>query len=335
MKAPSFSRRGFLGASSALLGAALLPRPMRAAPVGRAMIAISLDLEMVRNFPHWEDTRWDYEKGNLDEAMKRYAVEAARRVKAHGGRVHFFLVGKALEQENVDWLTGLLEEGHLIGNHTYDHVNVMAEKPVDTQFHFRRAPWLIEGKSAAEIIRENIRLASAAIQSRLHVAPAGFRTPGGFRNGLVDRPDLQKMLLDLGFTWISSKYPGHPVGKPGEDPTDEVFQGILAAQKEAQPFVYPSGLIEVPMSPTSDVGAFRNGRWKLEHFLQSIRLGVEWAIEHGAVFDLLSHPACLSAMDPEFRAVELICELVARAGDRARFATLDEIAAAKSQTPKP
>ena len=32
------------------------------------MIAITMDLEMARNFPHWEDTHWDYEKGNLDEA---------------------------------------------------------------------------------------------------------------------------------------------------------------------------------------------------------------------------------------------------------------------------
>ncbi|MFM9062380.1 MAG: hypothetical protein ACKOOI_05015, partial [Pirellula sp.] len=38
-----------------------------------ARIAITLDLEMSRNFPMWENTHWDYEKGNLDEATKRYA----------------------------------------------------------------------------------------------------------------------------------------------------------------------------------------------------------------------------------------------------------------------
>ena len=45
---------------------------------------------MARNFPTWETTRWDYEKGNLNDETKRYAVEAARRVKAHGGVIHFF-----------------------------------------------------------------------------------------------------------------------------------------------------------------------------------------------------------------------------------------------------
>src|SRR5262245_61225872 len=51
----------------------------------QALIAITLDLEMARNFPKWEDTHWDYEKGNLNDEAKRYAVEAAQRVKARGG----------------------------------------------------------------------------------------------------------------------------------------------------------------------------------------------------------------------------------------------------------
>ena len=31
----------------------------------------------------------------------------------------------------------------------------------------------------------------------------------------------------------------------------------MQAQQQAQPFVYPTGLIEVPMSPISDVNALR------------------------------------------------------------------------------
>ena len=94
-----------------------------------ALIAITLDLEMSRNFPTRETTHWDYEKGNLNAETKAYAVEAARRVKARGGMLHFFAVGRVLEQENVDWLKELAAAGHPIGNHTYDHVNVTATKP--------------------------------------------------------------------------------------------------------------------------------------------------------------------------------------------------------------
>ena len=69
-----------------------------------ALVAITLDLEMSRNFPTWETTHWDFEKGNLNDETKKYAAEAARRVKERGGRVHFFALGRTLEQENVDWL---------------------------------------------------------------------------------------------------------------------------------------------------------------------------------------------------------------------------------------
>src|SRR5438876_3337149 len=336
----TLSRRQFLAAStlagSGLLaanGLAATEAPQRTGPDKRkALIAITLDLEMARNFPHWEDTHWDYEKGNLNADAKNYALEAARRVKAHGGVIHFFAVGQVFEQENVDWMKELHQNGHPIGNHTYDHVFVLATKPEDIQYRFKRAPWLIEGKIPAQVIRENIQLCTKAMRTRLGFNPAGFRTPGGFLDGLNGRADVQQMLLDLGFKWVSCKYPAHPYGKPGEAATKEVLEGIVAAQTASQPFVYPSGLIDVPMNPISDIGAFRNARWKLDDFLRAIRLGVEWAIEHRAVFDLLCHPSVLYPNDPEFRVVELVCDLVKQAGDRATLVNLDTIASHNAVT---
>ena len=321
------SRRKFV--ATAALGIASLTLPAAApqdSSARRALIAVTFDLEMARNFPRWEDTHWDYEKGNLNEETKRYAVEAGRRVKAHGGVIHYFVVGRVFEQENVDWLKRLVEDGHPVGNHTYDHVNLKATKPEETQFRFQRAPWLVADKSVERVIRENIELCSAAMKQRLGIAPAGFRTPGGFQNGLHDVPSVQRLLLDLGFKWVSATYPVHPNTQPGEVPANEVFDGIVRAQAAAQPFAYPSGLIDVPMSPISDVGAFRNGRWKLEHFLEALRRAVAWAVEHGVCFDLLAHPAVLYPMDPEFRVIELVCELVKRAGARARLVSLEELA---------
>jgi len=311
-----------LGSRSILAEQPTSPSSNRA----QALVAITLDLEMARNFPQWEDTHWDYEKGNLNADAKNYALEAARRVKAHGGVIHFFAVGQVFEQENVDWMKELHQNGHPIGNHTYDHVFVLATKPEDIQYRFKRAPWLIEGKTPAQVIRENIQLCTEAMRTRLGFKPAGFRTPGGFVDGLNGRTDVQQMLLDLGFKWVSCKYPAHPYGNPGEAATTEVLEGIVAAQATAQPFVYPTGLIDVPMSPISDIGAFRNARWKLDDFLRAIRLGVEWAIEHRAVFDLLCHPSVLYPNDPQFRVIQLVCDLVKQAGDRATLVNLDTIA---------
>jgi hypothetical protein len=134
------------------------------------------------------------------------------------------------------------------------------------------------------------------------------------------------MLQNLGFTWVSSLYPEHAVGPARQEPTMDDVQSIVNAQRNAQPFLYPTGLIEIPMSPISDIGAFRTGRWRLDWFLNVIRQSLAWCIENRAVFDFLCHPSCMYVVDPQFRAIELICDMVRRAGDRAELATLDRIA---------
>src|SRR5262249_49091510 len=116
-------RRAFLAsAAGGVLLAAAPPRRRK------AQVAITFDLEMSRNFPTWEQTHWDYEKGNLDAPTRRYTTEAARRVRRAGGVLHCFVVGRVLEQADVDWLRDLALAGHPLGNHTYDHVNVKATR---------------------------------------------------------------------------------------------------------------------------------------------------------------------------------------------------------------
>jgi hypothetical protein len=135
------------------------------------------------------------------------------------------------------------------------------------------------------------------------------------------------MLLDLGFTWVSSYYPAHDNTAPEVEPTESIFQSLIAATTKAQPFVYPTGLVEIPMSPISDIGAFRNGQWKLEWFLEAVRRVVVWTIDNKATFDFLAHPSCLGVVDPEFKTIDLICDLVHAAGDAAEILDLDQIAA--------
>ncbi|WP_203329029.1 polysaccharide deacetylase family protein [Candidatus Laterigemmans baculatus] len=335
MKSSGCSRRAWLrgaalcGAATGWggLGAERLAAAKGTADGGKARISITFDLEMSRNFPRWEMTHWDYEKGNLDAATKRYAVEAGRRVKRRGGRIHYFCVGRVLEQPDVGWLKELAREGHPVGNHTYDHVNVLAQKPEEVQFRFQRAPWLIAGRTAEELIRDNIRLTTLALQQRAGIDNCGFRTPGGFAHGLAGREDVQRMLLGAGFTWVSSQYPPHANTQPRQEPSEAVLASIVDAQRLAQPFVYPeTGLVEIPMSPISDIGAFRTGRWQLEWFLEAVGRSVDWAIREQKVFDFLAHPSCLGVVDPEFRTLDLICDRVEAAGDAAELVDLDRIA---------
>jgi peptidoglycan/xylan/chitin deacetylase (PgdA/CDA1 family) len=321
------NRRDWLKTSAIASTTALLATQQSSAADQRpAQIAITLDLEMSRNFPDWQTTHWDYEKGNLNDETKRYSVEAARRVKASGGHIHFFAVGRVCEQADVSWLKTIAEQGHPIGNHTYDHVNVLAQRPQDLQFRFQRAPWLLRGQSVAEAIRENIQLTTIALKDRIGIAPQGFRTPGGFTDGLRSSREVRAMLKDLGYNWVSSLYPAHPNTAPRQQPSTQLLQDIVAAQEQAQPFRYDDGMVEIPMSPISDIGAFRTGRWDLAWFLQAVEQGVRWALEKRAVFDFLGHPSCLYVVDPQFQTIDLICRLVREAGDRAQLVSLDSIA---------
>ena len=110
------TRRAFLASTlSTGLTMAGAGGPVALAPAAnKALIAVTLDLEMSRHYSTRDQMHWDYEKGNLDDATKRYAVEAARRVKAKDGVIHFFAVGQTMEQEDVGWLKEIVAQGPII-----------------------------------------------------------------------------------------------------------------------------------------------------------------------------------------------------------------------------
>jgi hypothetical protein len=83
----------------------------------------------------------------------------------------------------------------------------------------------------------------------------------------------------------------------------------------------------VPMSPISDVHAFRSLFWKRDWFLKAIESAVERVIAERATFDLLVHPSCLVVEDPHFETFNLICDLVERSQGRAEIVGLDALAA--------
>ncbi|HUQ90161.1 MAG TPA: polysaccharide deacetylase family protein [Bryobacteraceae bacterium] len=311
---------------------ALAAAPALAAPK-TALVSITFDCEMSAHYPTWEQTEWNYRKGDLDDASKAYAVAVARRVAAAGGRMHFFVVGRVFEHPEVKWLQEIHQLGHAIGNHTYDHVNVTATEIVQLQHRFQRAPWLVAGKSPAQLIDDNIRLCTLAMKERLGIAPNGFRTPGGFPNGLADRPDLQNLLLSHGYKWISSKYPRHTL-KPGTAaPQSGEIEAIVEQQEAAQPFRYPSGMLEIPMSPPSDVVTMRTGRWPRADFRRAVKASLAWCIERGKVWDFLSHPSAIGVADPKFEIIDMIIDTVRQAGPRARLVALDTVAEAFENSP--
>jgi len=328
---PHLNRREFLRVATVGAAAIQIPSGLAAAREprrsGRATIALTLNLEMSRHFPIWGQTHWDFEKGNLDEPNKRYAVEAGRFVKERGARMTYFVIGHTLEQENVEWLEEIHREGHLLANHTYDHVLLNADSPEKLQFKFRRAPWLVEGRKPLEVVEENIRLANSALRHRLGLAKVrGFRASEEYTTGLETMPEVQAMLKRLGFDWVGTKFARVASGPAGSRPDAKLFEAIKASQALTQPFIYPSGLVEIPKGAVGDVGAFRTSLWGLGDYLESVRSGVEWAIENGGFYGFAAHSSVLAMRDPEFKVYQLIFDLAKQAGDRVDFLTMDQVA---------
>ena len=156
---------------------------------------------MSRNFPTWEDTHWDYEKGNLNDATKKYAVEACRRVKAAGGCGPLLRRRPRCSSRRTSAGSRTSRRPATRSATTPTTTSTCwRRRPEDIQFRFRRSPWLIEGSTPEQVIVENIRLTTAALKTRIGVDPAGFRTPGGFADGLADRAGRA---ADGSATWAS------------------------------------------------------------------------------------------------------------------------------------
>ena len=111
------SRRQFVTAAIAgtVAGTCPLLRAEETPATRPAQIAITLDLEMSRHYPRREIMEWDFQKGNLDDATKAYAVKAARIAKELGGLIHFFCVGRVLAQWPIHATRGGCRIGRSFG----------------------------------------------------------------------------------------------------------------------------------------------------------------------------------------------------------------------------
>ncbi len=60
-----------------------------------SLVSIALDCEMSAHYPTWDQTEWNYKKGDLDEHSKEYAVGARPgALRRLSGKMHFFIVGR-------------------------------------------------------------------------------------------------------------------------------------------------------------------------------------------------------------------------------------------------
>jgi peptidoglycan/xylan/chitin deacetylase (PgdA/CDA1 family) len=292
------------------------------------MVSITYDVEMNTNFPDWLSV-WDDRKGKLDDATQAYILKLLDIVRPYGAKLQFYILGSSLESANVGFLDRIIAEGHSVGNHTYHHVNIRAQTVSELQTVYAEQPWRAGDRSPFQIIEDEIVQTGDALAIRYGKRPVGFRAPGGFEIGLNGALEIQTLLKDLGFPYVSTLYR-----------TEQLYPAPSAAERRAlieenvrslQPFRYPNGLLELPMMGISDIDAFRVRHLSLSEWLDSAKAALCVARAEGLVLSLIMHPSVLAVRDPDGETLKLVLREIYGSGEDPGFAinlirTNDEIA---------
>lgn len=292
--------------------------------MSRFALSLTLDVEQCSNFPYWSSV-WDHRKGAIEPDTRRYIEKLAGIAAAARLRFQWFALGISLEDPDVSYLRSLVAAGHPVGNHTYRHVNVKAQTREQLQVTYRNDPAL--GRPFAtplEAVRHEIRRTAEAMRERLGAGPQGFRTPGGFGNGLADVPAVQALLREEGYAYASSHYL-YPVSARPRPSWEELVGALCWSIEHLQPYRYPNGLPEIPMMGISDIWAFRVLDLEREQWIRLLEAGVDHAAERGLTFSILMHPHVLACRDPHAATIQRLLERAAARGGR--IVTNDELAA--------
>ena len=95
-------------------------------------------------------------------------------LKERGVKATFFLIGKNIETgENAKIVKREQEEGHLIGNHTYNHVEITKMDDKGAYQELKRTNEIIEGITgeAVEYMRPPFGLWQKSLEKKIHVLP--------------------------------------------------------------------------------------------------------------------------------------------------------------------
>ncbi len=293
-------------------------------------VQLSFDLEMCTNFPYWSSF-WNYRKGAIDAGTKDYVRKINDTCRKYGAKAHYFLVGSLFEDPDVSYLEETVAGGHAVGNHTYTHIRLKATETAQLAGIHDAYPWLAGRRTALEVIRDEIAATTAAMRSRLGVAPKGLRSPGGFTNGLQDAPAVQALLQDEGFWWVSTHYNDTIQRSAALDrvcPLDQdlLVQAFTDSETALQPYRYRSGLIEIPLAGITDVVAWRSYRPGLRTWLDTLVAAVDHAYDNGLILLLTSHPAVLASIDPHCQIVDTVLNHATKKDARVWLPDLEEVA---------
>ena len=87
----------------------------------RCAVALSYDLEMCAGY-----SPVGINHGRIMPPLQDYTLALCDTAEAFDVQLQFFHVGNGLEMDDVVYLEEILRRGHIIDNHTYNHVRLSA-----------------------------------------------------------------------------------------------------------------------------------------------------------------------------------------------------------------
>jgi peptidoglycan/xylan/chitin deacetylase (PgdA/CDA1 family) len=245
--------------------------------------------------------------GRIMPALQAYTLKLCDIAEGYGVSLHFFYVCNGLEATDTAYLHEILDRGHVIDSHTYSHQGLAS--------------------ASAETLDDELSRASRLLRQQLGVTSTVLRGPGGYPDGLHTVPSAnRRVILRNGFRWVSGEYDGEMYGRTSDEWASAAARNL--------PYVYPEGLIEIPIQGWTDrmwfdmrpeVDRTLLDTWRAEHGHQPVPEGwrapwtephalddwialnletLDYAYNHGLMWVPCWHPYTQYLHDPEGRILE-------------------------------
>ncbi len=206
----------------------------------------------------------------------------------------FFIVGKTLLAHLEEFRKVFEVYGSLIDfeQHTFSHIvfkNLVIEY---------RNNMFKQGSSLDEI-RTEVRVTSDIMEILLGHRPMGLTTPWGHYRGLLDRPDILKVLWDLGIRFVRSWARNE--------------RDSLPVSLDIQPFWYDSvskiypPILECTVQGWHD-NALKERLKDKDEYIDYVKKNIDYIAEKGLVWSYVQHDHSSFWKDPDLSIVREMIE---------------------------
>ena len=191
--------------------------------------------------------------GRTARFLMDYIEVLCETAEEFGVSLQFFQIANGLEVKDVvSHLKKIISRGHYVDCHTYNHINLAYSSP--------------------EEIDRDLSLANQLFERELGFRSNVLRGPGGYRHGDL-KIENQLIILKNGYRWVSGEFDYELLKKNISKSQD--YEYIVSAPSRNRPFIYPTGLIEIPIQGWTD------RTWFDSYMLSDPQSYVDWRRKFG------------------------------------------------------